>query len=58
MISIFKEIISEKKIKVNIENYINIYYKIYLENKKKYSKIEDYHNYIYQEYTTIKNIEK
>ena len=57
MISIFREIVSEYKINLDIDSEINSYYKKYLKDKKKYNKIQDFYEYIYEEYSTIQNIE-
>jgi len=57
MIIIFEEIFSENNIKINIEEYIKFYLDIFFSHKKKYDKIEKYHEYIFEEYTKIKKIE-
>jgi superfamily II DNA or RNA helicase len=57
MISVFEDLVQENKLKVDIDKYIDTYYKKYSKDKKNYQKSEDYYDYIYSEYSIILKIE-
>ena len=57
MISIFEDLFIEKKIKLDIEKYIDSYSAKYSGDRKNYSNSEDFCHYIYSEYSSIKRIE-
>jgi len=56
MISLFEDLVQENKIKVDIDKYIDTYYNKYSGERKNYKSSEDYYDYIYSEYSTIKGV--
>ena len=57
MISVFEDLVHENELKLDIDKYIDIYYKKYSKDKKNYENSDNYYDYIYSEYSTIKKIE-